>query len=122
MALDRSILDPATGLPKLPDGYAWQLDRSRYYEDQIHVHIVARKYKDFFERLGDSIGKLFGVKPDLWMSVGHPLDRLGTYCAPTDKDVLNTTMAIYHKVTNLLEDLESIDRLVGTYPPKSIIS
>lgn len=122
MALDRSILDPSTGLPKLPDGYAWQLDRSRYYDDQIYVHIVARKYKDFFERLGDSIGKLFGVEPDCWMGTGHPLDSLSIYCAPTDKDVLKATVEIYNKATTLLEDLESIDRLIGTYPPKSIIS
>jgi len=110
-------IDPETGLPKLPEGYAWRVEPSGKL---LSVEIVMR-----VETKPDWIQRLFGAKPKVsWTTHGSEnIFRLCYDYCESDKDSLKECAEyIYRGASNRLKAKENQNTLVGLYPPKSLNS
>lgn len=108
-------IDPETGLPALPDGFAWKVDR---ISDWLYIQLSKRHE----EKLG-FWAELFGKKP----SVTWDDYYIDGWCAyerveETTKDgVLAAALSVYDKVHGSATRSSELDDLVGLYPPKTIL-
>jgi hypothetical protein len=108
-------IDPETGLPALPERFAWKVER---YDDRLYVQLVKSRDKT----LG-FWAKLLGKTPEVeWND--HYIDGNHTNEQVYDKTksgVLAASTVIYEKLRTASTKISVLDELVGLYPPKSIL-
>lgn len=105
-------IDPETGLPKLPEGLAWNVDS--YGMDRLVVEI------HYLHELPNTWWMdLWRDKPrTLWMKYKLVSPD---YADPTEEDLLNTTVRMYERQYDRYMKYKDVDKFVGLYPPKSIL-
>lgn len=109
-------IDPETGLPALPENYAWEVSRGG---ERLYVHLKSgtREPLSFW-------AKLLGKEPDMYWSEyidGHryweyvPLNFLN------GEGILMTATGIYKEIHESSVKNDALDSFVGLYPPKSLL-
>lgn len=112
---DEMTIDPETGLPALPDGFAWKVER---VSDWLVVQLAKRQE----EKLG-FWAELFGKSPIVtWDDYYTDGSCCYEHVKDTTKDgVLAAAVSVYDKVHVVATRLSELDDLVGLYPPKTIL-
>jgi hypothetical protein len=91
-------LDPETGLPKLPEGLAWRVSRSR--DDGTGVKIsIAQEVN----------GNWVSFEPDIYI-----------YTSPSSTSLKDHSKYLYDKILQKQKQVALVDSVVGLYPPNSL--
>lgn len=105
-------IDPETGLPKLPEGYAWEV-RQRGTENKL---IVGMRYlHEYPNNWWEDLCRMRAVIT--WRDVSGVEEH--TYA--TKEDVLKAAVKIYTEYHNQYLQRKDLENLVGLYPPNSIL-
>ena len=123
MALEPLIYDETTGLPKLPEGFAWRVEENdfAYRSDDpesvaLSVRIAKRceSHQTWWE-------KFIGQEPHVyWEIYHHELEIPVEQCANDVEALKSVTTKAYNDLRDRQLVSESLKSLVGYYPPKSI--
>lgn len=116
--LDPLIYDENTGLPALPESYAWSVEENSYsvdYDDELIVQIV----KSSVEKLS-WWDRLVGKAEVVHWSYHHKYREIYEKCPNTAEGVKTSATKAYNQLRD--EELKSFERqkLVGFYPPKKL--
>jgi hypothetical protein len=108
--------DPETGLPKLPEGFAWKVEES--YGNKIEVRIAVRVIKktNIFEKifLGDR-------DKESWNVYDHNFESGYDVCENNEEALKKCTELFYEEVRENHNKKVNGKNLTGLYPPKSIL-
>lgn len=109
-------IDPETGLPDLPEDYAWEVSRGG---DRLYVTLKrgTKEPQSFW-------AKLLGKKPDIYWSEYIDGNRYWEYVPvnlPNGEGILVTATRIYKEIHEISVKIDELDSFVGLYPPKSIL-
>lgn len=110
--------DPETGLPKLPEGFAWRVDNRYGSEGQLRVTIVAREKKttNIFEKI------FLGEKSsESWESYPHDLEGSQYTTEGTKEALKEAAESLYNSIRETINAKLANEGLTGLYPPKSIL-
>ncbi len=124
MALEPLIYDETTGLPKLPEGYAWSVAENEYayYEDDPSEAVL-------FVRIAKSLpqkltwwDQLIGREPETeWLFRLHDYSGTSGKASNSAESVKEAATKIYNKLRDDELEKAQLRTLVGLYPPKSIL-
>ena len=105
-------IDPETGLPALPEGFAWNV-RSTGGSNTVVVEIYY-----LHEYPNNWWENLCRMKPasDWRDAYSH-----GEYAAATKESILEAATKVYMEGHERYLKEKDVDELVGLYPPKSIL-
>ena len=123
---DEMTIDPETGLPALPEGFAWRVravGSNTLTVKTLTVELVVKveTTRSFWE-------KFFNPEPTVeweeatWSATGGA--DYYTYIheeEPTKEDVLAAATKVYDGIYDRLIVNKSRDELIGLYPPKTIL-
>lgn len=111
-------IDSETGLPKLPEGFAWRVSKSNYREG-FEVQLVAKEVTRYnvFEKI------FFGDRDkEEFTEYGHNFSGKYSFTEGYEKEeILTAASEIYEEVRELRNNESKGQDLVGLYPPKSIL-
>lgn len=111
-------IDSDTGLPKLPEGFAWRVEKYGYGK-YLRVDLVAKKVTsyNFLEKV------FFGEKDrEEWEDYGHDLATDSGLTSTLEKsEILVEATRIYTELKERLDNKHVASDLEGIYPPKSIL-
>jgi hypothetical protein len=110
--------DPETGLPKLPEGFAWEVENRYGSDGELRVSIVRHE-----KTIPNILERIFlGEKTkDQWEKYPHDLEGQQYTMNGTKESVKKTAEDIYHVVRERVNAKVVNEELVGLYPPKSIL-
>lgn len=109
-------IDPETGLPALPEGFAWEVSRGG---DRLYVSLKEgeKRKQSFWE-------KLLGKEPEIYWSEYIDNNRYWEF-VPMDSlngaGILSTAAKIYEQIHAISVKNDEMDSFVGLYPPKTIL-
>jgi hypothetical protein len=125
VALEPLIYDKETGLPKLPDGFAWRVDENPYshYDEEnpeevaLVLRIASRKVEEL-----TWFGKLIGTKPTVnWNVSDHQYSDVYAKCANNADDIRSAATQAYNKRRDAELKRAEMKKFIGLYPPKSLL-
>jgi hypothetical protein len=125
VALEPLIYDETTGLPKLPEGYAWKVRENEYSgyevapdETALVIQIAKRQEEEkltWFQRL-------IGVDPEVkWTAYDHEYSEGYGKCANDADDLKSAATQVYNELRDSQLKRAEMQKLIGLYPPKSIL-
>lgn len=124
VALEPLVYDEKTGLPKLPDGFAWKVSENVYsgFEDHPDEHTLLVQVAGCEVEELTWFGKLLGTKPKVeWYTMGHEYCRIVRTCANDADDLKSATTQIYNELRDSELKRIKTQKFVGLYPPNSIL-
>lgn len=113
---DELTVDAGTGLPALPENYAWEVTR---VGEKLYVSLKWRS-----EELLGFWDKLFGKKATVYWNEyidGHRYWELVPLNFLNEEGILMAATAIYNEIHASATKVNELDAFVGLYPPKSIL-
>lgn len=124
VALEPLIYDETTGLPKLPEGYAWEVSvntYSKYEADPENTALTVQIAKRQVEKM-TWVEKMLFMEPKVeWITYDHPYSDRYENCGNDADDLKSAATTLYNEYRNAELDRAKLRKLVGLYPPKSIL-
>lgn len=124
VALEPLIYDEKTGLPTLPEGYAWKVDENEYshYEENPEEKALVVRIAKLMTREHTWWDRLIGREAEtFWTTYDHEFSDSYEKCANDTKDLKAAASTAYNTIRNEQLRSEKLQTLVGLYPPKSIL-
>jgi hypothetical protein len=104
-------IDPETGLPKLPENFAWNVRGRDEHSVAVEVY-----YKHFY---ANTWWEDFRKKPRAFVWLKDKSVYID-FCGGTKEELLATTTAMYQIGHEKYLKYKDTAELIGLYPPKSI--
>ena len=113
---DEMTIDPETGLPALPEGFAWEVSRGG---ERLYVSLKKgeKESQSFW-------AKFFGKEPSVHWSEyvdGHRYLEFVPLNFLNGEGILMTATGIYKEIHEISVKIDTLDSFVGLYPPKTIL-
>lgn len=103
-----------TGLPILPEGMAWKVAKDTFDHGKVVISLVVRMIVPVYN--GDEIY----IRNETWLDFGGEYSDYFRVMEPSSAALRSAAEDIYMQIVAEKERAESIDSLVGLYPPNSL--
>lgn len=102
------VRNSRTGLPSLPDGYAWKVEAAGY-------RINEAQFTHYLLRLLDGNGQIVDSR-----AIVDIYDRVVEYPLLKKGDIIHTARILHYSWSRDAVNKSRSDKLLGTYPPKTL--
>lgn len=106
--------DNGTGLPVLPEGLAWKVAKDPFDNSKVVISLVVRMTNPIYK--GDELVS----STVTWLDFGGDYSDHFRVMEPTSDALRSAAEDIYMQIVSEREKYESVETLVGLYPPNSL--